>query len=204
MSGFKCYSLYNSNGKWRSWTETAVPSWVGGFHFTCMPCSLVLCRRKQPLPVLSVYWISPQKLPQTSEAEGQCGLGYSQLLPTSPGPCSTSPSSLPWAAPTASAAAAALPAEKRRNFLTHAEPQEHWLPGLPGSHWHGIDAEDERTGMSLGLEKKWSFCDYFCSDPSFSLSVWLLFKISLHVDFWGYCSFQCHMKSLWGSLTDGF
>lgn len=42
MSGFKLYSLYYSNGKWCSWTETAVPSWVGRFHFTCMPCSLAL------------------------------------------------------------------------------------------------------------------------------------------------------------------
>lgn len=185
-----------------NWDCSSIMSRQVSFHMYAMQPGFA-CRRKQLLRFVCMLDFPTVTPANIYGAEGQCGLGYSQLLPASPGPSSTSPSSLPFVAPTAGAATAAQSAEKRRNFLIHAEPQEHRLPGLPGSHWHGIDAEDERTGMSLGLEKKWSFCDYFCSDPSFSLPVWLLFKISLHVDFWGYCSFHCHMKSLWGSLTDG-
>lgn len=180
-----------------NWTCNSIMSSQVSFHMYAMQ-SAFACRRKQPLPGLSACWISPQKLLQTSmRQKASVTWVIPRCFPPPQAPAAHLPPLFPELL-----VPPAQPAE-RRNFLTHAESQEHRLPGLPGSHWHGIDAADERTGMSLGLEKKWSFCGYFCSDPSFSLPMWLLFKISLHVDFWGYCSFQCHMKSLWGSVTDG-
>lgn len=146
-----------------NWDGSSIMSRQVSFHMYAVQPGFACCG-KQPLPSLSIYWISPQKLLQTSMRQRA---SVAWVIPRSPrpqAPAAHLPPPFPELLPTASAATAAQPAEKRKNFLTHAKPQEHRLPGLPGSHWHGIDAEDERTGMSLGLEKKWSFCNYFFSE----------------------------------------
>lgn len=95
---------------------------------------------------------------------------------------------------------------KRGGNSSHTpSPGKHLLPELPGSR---LRVETSMLQMREGLArlegwKEWSFWGYFCSDPGLSLAVWLLFKISLRRDFWGYCGFLCHMKSLWGSVIDG-